>query len=112
MLLDRLEVVLLEVMGDLLAEHRSLHISSAEVDTGPHASIDDLLERVGEPLKAPCRTGFVAERAETNLVGTEEVLERLHKRRGRAAVARWAVREGRREEQRRVADRCRWVEQR
>ena len=70
------------------------------------------LSRVREAVKAPRRTGFVAERAEGNLVGAEEVLERLHERRGRAAVARGVVGEGRREERRRVADRCRWVEQR
>ena len=109
---DRLEVVLLEVVGDLLAEHGSLHVGGAEVDAGPHSSVDDLLGRVREPVEAPRRTGFVAERAEGNLVGAEEVLERLHERRGRAAVARGVVGEGRREEGRRVADRCRWVEQR
>src|SRR4029453_906673 len=32
---DRLEVVFLEVMGDLLAEHRSLHVGGAKVDA-PH----------------------------------------------------------------------------
>jgi hypothetical protein len=30
-----------------------LHVGGAEVDAGPHASIDDLLERVGEPLDPP-----------------------------------------------------------
>ena len=53
--------MLLEVVGDCIAEHGSLHVGGAEVDVGPHSSIDDLLERVGEPLKAPCRTGFVAD---------------------------------------------------
>jgi hypothetical protein len=33
--MDRLEVVLLEVVGDLLAEHRSLHVGGAEVDAAP-----------------------------------------------------------------------------
>ena len=83
---DRLEVMLLEVVGDLIAEHRTLHIGSAEVDAGPDSGVDDLLKRVGEPLKGSCRTGFVAEGAEANLVGTEEVLERVHERTGRAAV--------------------------
>src|SRR5439155_20590155 len=65
-----------------------------------------------EPVEAPRGTGFVAEGAEANLVGAEEVLERVDERTGRAGVARGVVREGRREESRRVADRCRWVEQR
>ena len=85
--LDRPEVVLSEIVSDLIAKHRSLYIGGAEVDPGPHSGVDDLLGRVREPLKVPCRTGFVAERAEANLVGTKEVLERLYERRGRAAVA-------------------------
>ena len=84
---DRLEVVLLEVLGDLLAEHRSLHLGRTKVDAGPHSSIDDLVERVGEPLKASRRTGFVAERAEANLVSAEEVLERIYERTSRARVS-------------------------
>jgi hypothetical protein len=97
--LDRLEVVLLEVMGDLLAEHRSLHVGGAKVDAAPYSGVDDLIQRVGEALEAPRGTGFVAEGAEGDLVGAEEVLERVndctHYRRcvprggqGRAAVAR------------------------
>ena len=109
---DRLEVVLLEVLGDLLAEHGTLRVSGAEVDAGPHSSIDDFLERVGEPLKAPRRTGFIAERAEANPVSAEEVLKRIYERASRAGVARGMVREGRREERKqRVADWRRWVEQ-
>ena len=46
MSLNRLEVVLLEVVGDLIAEHRSLRVGDAEMDACPHAGIDDLLERV------------------------------------------------------------------
>ena len=69
-------------------------------------------ERVREPVEAPRGTGFVAEGAEGDPVGAEEVLERVHERSGRGGVARGVVREGRREERRRVADRCRWVEQR
>ena len=107
--MDRLEVVLLEVVGDLLAEHGALHVGGAEVDAGPYSSVNDLLGRVREAVEAPRRAGFVAERAEGNLVGAEEVLERLYERRGRAAVARWVVREWRREEGWRVADRCCWV---
>src|SRR4030095_15451790 len=95
-------------MGDFVAEHGSLQVGGAKVYAAAHASIDDLLGRVGEPLKGPCRTGFVAESVEGNLVGAEEVLERLHERRGRAAVARWVVRKGRCEQRRRVADRGCW----
>ena len=80
--------MLLEVVGYPLAEHCSLRVGGAEVDPGPHSSIDDLLERVREPLKAPRRTGFVAERAESNPVGAEEVLERMYERTSRAGVPR------------------------
>src|SRR6266478_2941988 len=85
---DRLEVVLLEVVGDLLAEHGSLRVRGAEVDAGPHSSVDDLLERVRESLEAPRGTGFVAEGAEADPVGAEEVLQRVHERTGRAGVPR------------------------
>ena len=67
MLLDRLEVVLFEVVGDLLAEHCSLRVGGAEVDAGPHSGVDDLLERVREPVEAPRQSGFVAEGAEAIL---------------------------------------------
>ena len=43
-----------------------------------YSSVDNLLERVRESLEAPRGTGFVAERVEGNLVGTEEVLKRVH----------------------------------
>ncbi len=109
---DRLEVVFLEVVGDLLAEPGSLFVGGAEMDAGPHSGVDDLFERVREPAEAPRGTGFVAEGAEGDFVGAEEVLQRVRERSGRAAVARWMVGERRREEQRRVADRCCWVEQR
>ena len=42
----RLEVVLLHVMDDLLAEHGSLHVRGAEVDPARDAGVDDLIERV------------------------------------------------------------------
>src|SRR5438552_12817363 len=110
---DRLEIMLLEVLGDLLTEHGSLHVGGAEVDAGPHSGVDNFAEHIREPLEAPCGTGFVAERADANLVGAEEVLERIHERTSRAGVPRGVVREGRREErQQRVADWCRWVKQR
>ena len=93
-------------MGDLLAKHRSLHVSGAEVDAGPHSSVDDLLERVREPVEAARGTGFVAEGAESDPVGAEEVLERVHERTSCGGVPRGVVRERRRDERRQVADRC------
>ena len=78
----------LEVVGDLLAEFGSLLIGCAEMDAGPHSGVDDLLERIREPIVAPGGTGFVAESAEANPVGAEEVLERVRERSGRGGVAR------------------------
>ena len=111
-LLDRLEVVLIEVVGDLVAEHRSLRVCGAEVDAAPHSGVDDFLERVREPLKAPRSTGFVAEGTERDLVGVEEVLECVNDCTAYTAMARGMFGEGRRDEQRRVADRCCYVKQR
>jgi hypothetical protein len=63
---DRLEVVLLEEVGDLFAEHGSLHVGGAEVDPGPHSGVDNFAQDVREPLECPRGTGFVAECAEAN----------------------------------------------
>ena len=82
---DRLEVVFLEVVGDLLAEHRSLRVGGAEVDASPYSGVDDLLERVRESVEAPRRTGFVAEHAEGDPVGAEEVWSVCTNALGRAA---------------------------
>jgi hypothetical protein len=41
----RLEVVLLHVVDDLLAEYGALHVRGSEVDAAPDAGVDDLLER-------------------------------------------------------------------
>src|SRR6266516_7370464 len=109
MLLDRLEVVFLEIVGDLVAEHGSLRVGGAEVGAGPHPGVDNFAKDVREPLEASRSAGFVAEGGDSDLVCAEEVLERLHERTGRAGVPRGVVREGRRYERRRVADRCRWV---
>ena len=49
----RLEVVLPQIAGDLLAQHGSLHVGGAEVDAGPDAGVDDLVDRLREPLEAP-----------------------------------------------------------
>ena len=107
-----MEIVLLDVVGDLLAELSSLLVGGPEMDASPHSGVDDLFERVREPIEAPRRTGFVAEGAEGNPVGAEEVLQCVRERSGRGGVARGVIREWRREERRRVADRYRWVEQR
>src|SRR5437016_6645073 len=109
---DRLEIMLLEVLGDLLTEHRSLNVGGAEVDAGPHSGVDNFAEHIREPLEAPRRTGFAAEDADGDLVGAEEVLERMHKRTRCARVARGVVRERRRDERRQGAYWCGWVEQR
>ncbi len=53
----RLEVVLRHVVDDLVAEHRSQHVRGAEVDAAPDARVDDLLQRVGETVEGPGRTG-------------------------------------------------------
>jgi len=95
---DRLEVVLLEVMNDSLAEHGALGIGLAEVNAGPHSGVDDLLERLRQPIKAARSTGFVAEGTEGNLVGAEEGLGRMNKRASPASVSRWMVGEWRRNE--------------
>ena len=112
MSVDWLEVVRLEVVGDRLAELGSLLIGGAEMDASPHSGVDDFLERIREPIVAPRGTGFVAEGAEADPVGAEEVLERVHKRTGRAGVSRGVIGEWRRDQRRRVADRCRRVKQR
>ena len=44
--MNRLEVVLLKLVGDPLAEHGSLHVGGAEMDAGPDARIDDLSETI------------------------------------------------------------------
>ncbi len=109
---DRVKIVLLEVLGDLLAELGSLLIGGAEMDAGPHSGVDDLFERIREPVEAPRGTRFVAEGAEGYPVGAEEVLKRVRERSGRGGVARGVIREWRREQRRRVAHWYRWVEQR
>ena len=73
MCLDRLEVVLLEVLGDLLSEHSALCVGGAEVDAAPYTRVNDMLEQVREPVEASRRARFVTERAEADAVGTEEV---------------------------------------
>ena len=104
--------MLLKVVSDLLAEDGSLRVGGAEVDPAPYSGVDDLLECVRQALKAARGTGFVAERAEADLVGAEKVLERVNDCTAYAGVPRGVVGEGRRDKRRRVADRCGWVEQR
>ena len=101
-----------DVVGDLLAELGSLLVGGAEMDAGPHSGVDDLFERVREPVEAPRGTGFVAEGAEGDPVGAEEVLERVRECSGRGGVSRGVVGEWRREQRRRIAHWYRWVEQR
>jgi hypothetical protein len=37
----RVEVVLGEPVGDLVAEHGALYVGGSEVDAAPHAGVDD-----------------------------------------------------------------------
>ena len=94
--------MLLEVVGDLLAEHGALHVGGAEVDPAPDAGVDDFLERIREAVEAPRRTGrgkaLVAFRGEGDPVGAEEGLQRVHGRAADAGVTRGVVGEWRRDE--------------
>ena len=106
MSVDWLEVVRLEVVGDLLAELGSLLVGGAEMDASPYSGVDDLFERIREPIVASRSTGFVAKSAEADPVGAEEILQRVRVRRGCGGVARGVIGEWRREERRRVTDCC------
>jgi len=57
---DRLKVVLAEPVRHLLADHGSLHVGGAEVDAGPDAGVDDLLQRVREVVEVPGLAGEAA----------------------------------------------------
>src|SRR5256885_3557080 len=70
--IHRLEVVLLAPMGDVFANVRASGIGETEMDTLPHARVDDLLDRIGEAREAPRRARDRAERAERDLVRSEE----------------------------------------
>src|SRR5215813_8354766 len=102
--------MLLEVVGDLAAEYRTLHVGGAEMDAGPYSRIDDLLLDIREPFETSRGAGFVTEGGDSDLVCAEEVLERVHECTGVRCVTRWVVGKGRREERRWVAHWCRWVE--
>lgn len=49
----RLEVVLVAVLRDLLADAHRLLVRGPEVDAGPHPHVDDLVDRLGEMRVAP-----------------------------------------------------------
>jgi hypothetical protein len=78
--LDRLEVVLVEVVGNLIAEHGSLRVGGAEMDAGPYSGIDDLHVRVREPVEAARGTGFIAERAEADLGRDYDLISLIRER--------------------------------
>ena len=67
------------------------------MDASPHSGVDDLFERIREPVEASRGTGFVAEGAEGDPVRAEEVLERVHVRTNPAAVAGGMIGEWRRD---------------
>ena len=96
--LNRLEVVLPEVVSNLVAEHGTLHVGGAEVDASPHSGVDNFPLDIREAVEAPRGAGFVTEDCDSDLVCAEEVLERLDKRTCVASVSRGVVGEGRREE--------------
>ena len=105
-----MEVVSVEVVSDLLSEHRSLPVGGAEVDASPDSGVDYFFERVRKAVKAPRRTGLIAEGAESDPVIAEEVLQRVHERTGHTSVSRGMLGERWRHEQRRITDWRRWVE--
>src|SRR6266516_5959355 len=73
---DRLEIVLRHVAGHLLAESVRLHVRRAEVQTRPDAGLDDLLERLREPVEVPrLARKAAAGQVEPDRVGTEEHLQ-------------------------------------
>ncbi len=88
----------MEVARDLLAEPGALDVGGPEVDPGPHARVDVLLQCVGEAVEGPGGPGFVAGCAEGDPVGAEEVLQRPDDRAARAIVARGVLGERRRDE--------------
>ncbi len=90
--------MLLEVLGDLLAEHGSLCVGGAEVDAGPHSGVDEFLERIREPIETPSCARLIAECAEGDLVGLKEVLEGVNDCTSSAGVSRGVVGEGRSDE--------------
>ena len=73
--LNGLEVVLRHVIGDFPAQGLRLYVSSAEMQAGPDAGVDDLLEGIREPVEVAGFTRKTAARhAESDLVRAEEHL--------------------------------------
>src|SRR5829696_9802123 len=52
---DGLEVVPCHVLGDVPAEDDRLHVGGAVVEAGPDAGLDDLVERLREPVEVARR---------------------------------------------------------
>src|SRR6267378_4739574 len=72
----RLEVVFRHVLNDLSTEGLRLHIGGAVVEARPDARLDDLLERLREPVEVPGLTSEAAARhIKPDLVGAEEHLQ-------------------------------------
>src|SRR5206468_5098622 len=87
--LNGLEVVLRHVIGDFPAQGLRLYVGSAEMQAGPDAGVDDLLEGIREPVEVAGFTRKTAARhAESDLVRAEEHLQHLEVRTVAREVAR------------------------
>jgi pimeloyl-ACP methyl ester carboxylesterase len=100
--------VLLAVASDLLADALALLVRGPEVDPGPDASVDDLVDRLREPGEVTPQAGVVGV-VPRDPVRPEELSERLDDRAAQARVPRRVLRMGRVRNQRRPALR-RWCE--
>jgi hypothetical protein len=67
-----LELVLLEVAGDLVAEHGSLHVGSVKAQAHPNAGVDGLPESFREPIELAPRLTRGARQSARPRVGTPE----------------------------------------
>jgi hypothetical protein len=79
----RLEVVRRHVVGDVPAQHLTLHVGRTEVEACPDPSFDDLGERLREAVEAPRRA------MSGDQVGSASVAGLL------SSTARWIAFQGR-----------------
>src|SRR5262245_44240955 len=96
---DRLEVVLRHVVLDLAPEVLRLDVGGPVVQAGPDPRVDDLLERVGEPIElAELAREGQGRRLVGDLVHAEEVLQDVQVRAVEAEVPGRMVRVWRRDQ--------------